>query len=78
MHGDDVGCTRGPSLDGGLGGISIGRLVYLMLNDVSTHTQIYRLLPQQRVTAVQAVRRQEDGTVTAASDPRKYGLAAAF
>jgi gamma-glutamyltranspeptidase/glutathione hydrolase/leukotriene-C4 hydrolase len=41
------------------------------------HT-IFRLPSKYCVSAVQIVKRNEDGTIEAASDPRKMGLAAAY
>lgn len=40
--------------------------------------EVFELLPMMRVSAVQAVQRLSAENVYAASDPRKYGLAAAY
>lgn len=40
--------------------------------------EVYQLPPNTRVSAVQAVQRISSEIVHAASDPRKYGLAAAY
>ncbi|ORZ23048.1 nucleophile aminohydrolase [Absidia repens] len=40
--------------------------------------KIYYLTEGDTISGVQAVRRLPDGTVHAASDPRKYGVASAY
>ncbi|ORX52317.1 gamma-glutamyltranspeptidase [Hesseltinella vesiculosa] len=45
---------------------------------VQRNHKIYWLTRNDTVSAVQAVQRLPDGTVQAASDPRKYGLGAAY
>ncbi|CAO3597520.1 unnamed protein product [Absidia cylindrospora] len=44
----------------------------------SRHHEVYDLTRNSTISAVQAVRRLPDGTVQAASDPRKFGLASAY